>query len=171
MSLDTITLALAKSYTDQHIGALSEEIANLPQPDWNQNDDTQLDYIKNRTHYKEIIHQEKVDLLPATEIDFSSIGEMGYIQPEPLNIQAGDTVKVLWGSQEYECVAQSVATLDPDGSSELPADGIVFGNLYYGFEVDPDSQDIPFTVIANYVLGGDGFSAGLYSRLNLQILL
>lgn len=148
-------------------GTYAESDLPLPtddraQSDYEQNDSSQADYIKNRTHYKEIIHQEKVDLLPATEIDFSSIGEMGYTQPEPLNIQAGDTVKVLWGSQEYECVAQSVATLDPEGSSGLPADGIMFGNLYYGFEVDPDSQDIPFTVVANYAPGGDGFSSGCW---------
>ena len=64
----------------------------------------------------------------------------------------GDTVKVLWDSQEYECVAQSVATLDPAGNTGLPSDGIVFGNLYYVFEVDPDSMDIPFVVIANYTM-------------------
>ena len=93
-----------------------------------------------------------MDLLPATEIDFSSLGDIGYTQPEPLNIQVGDTVRVLWDSQEYECVAQSAATLDPNGNSGIPADGIIFGNLYYIFEVDLDSRDIPFTVIANYTM-------------------
>ena len=122
------------------------------QSDYEQNDSSKSDYIKNRTHYKEVVHQEKVDLLPATEIDFSSLEGM-YSQSEPLNIQAGDTVKILWDSQEYECVAQSVATVDPQGNSGLPSDGIIFGNLYYVFEVDRDSQDIPFVVIANYTMG------------------
>ena len=121
------------------------------QSDYEQNDSSQPDYIKNRTHYKEVIHQEKVDLLPATEIDFPSLGGM-YSQSEPLNIQVGDTVKVLWDNQEYECVAQSVATLDPEGNSGIPADGIIFGNLYYIFKVDLDSRDIPFVVIANYTM-------------------
>ena len=94
-----------------------------------------------------------MDLLPATEIDFSSLGGM-YSQSEPLNIQVGDTVKVLWDSQEYECVAQSVATFDTPGNIGLPSDSIVFGNLYYIFEVDLDSQDIPFVVIANYTISG-----------------
>ena len=120
------------------------------QSDYEQNDSSKSDYIKNRTHYKEVIHQEKVDLLPTTEIDFSLAGEMGYTQSEPLNIQAGDKVKVLWGSQEYECTAQSFATLDPNGDTGMPSDGIAFGNLYYAFEVDPDSQDITFLVVANY---------------------
>ena len=121
------------------------------QSDYEQNDSSQPDYIKNRTHYKEIIHQERVDLLPATEIDFSSLGGM-YSQSKPLNIQVGDTVKVLWNSQEYECVAQSVATFDTAGNARLPSDCIVFGNLYYIFEVIPDSRDIPFVVIANYTM-------------------
>ena len=122
------------------------------QSDYEQNDSSQPDYIKNRTHYKEVIHQERVDLLPATEIDFSSLGGM-YSQSEPLDIQVGDTVKVLWDSQEYECVAQSVATFDTAGNTGIPSDCIVFGNLYYIFEVDPDSRDIPFVVIANYTMG------------------
>ena len=70
------------------------------QSDYEQNDSSQPDYIKNRTHYKEIIHQERVDLLPATEIDFSSLEGM-YSQSEPLSVQVGDTVKVLWDNQEY----------------------------------------------------------------------
>lgn len=81
---------------------------------------------------------------------------MMYSQSEPLNIQVGDTVKVLWDSQEYECVAQPIATLDPDGRLESPADTIVFGNLYYAFEVDPDSRDIPFMVTANYAMSEQG---------------
>ena len=42
----------------------------------------------------------------------------------------------------------------------MPSDGIAFGNLYYAFEVDPDSLDIPFTVIANYTFSGEGFISG-----------
>ena len=160
---------------DTDNGAYAESDLPLPtddraQSDYEQNDSSQADYIKNRTHYKEIIHQEKVDLLPATEIDFSSIGETGYIQPEPLNIQAGDTVKVLWGSQEYECVAQSVAKFDPEGVTGFPADCIVFGNLYYAFEgANPDSKDIPFVVIANYAPDGDGFSSGCWIVLASEL--
>ena len=134
------------------------------QSDYEQNDSSQPDYIKNRTHYKEVIHQERVDLLPATEIDFFSVGEMGYTQSKPLNIQAGDTVKVLWDNQEYECVAQSFATLDPSGETGMPSDGIAFGNLYYAFGVGPDSQDIPFLVVANYAPDkqGEGVISGCW---------
>lgn len=134
----------------------TKDISLTSIPDYAQNDTSQPDYIKNRTHYKEVIHQEKVDLLPSTEIDFSSLGDMGYTQSEPLNIQVGDTVKVLWSAQEYECVAQSVATLDPGGNAWIPSDGIVFGNLYFAFEVNPDSQHIPFIVVSNYTTSEQG---------------
>ena len=134
-------------------------------PDYDQCDETQPDYIKNRTHYKEVIHQEKVDLLPATEIDFSSLGGV-YSQSEPLDIQVGDTVKVLWDSQEYECVAQSVVILDPNGNSGIPADGIAFGNLYYVFGGNEDSRDIPFFVIANYTINQQ--QGGIISGCTIQ---
>lgn len=143
---------MAKKYIDEkglsHFYSKIEEKLSV-QSDYEQSDSTQPDYIKNRTHYKEIVHQERVDLLPATVIDFPSLGGIGYSQSEPLSVQAGDTVKVLWGSQEYECVAQSAATVDPNGNSGFPSDSILFG-------VDPDSQDIPFLVIANYTIREQG---------------
>ncbi len=126
------------------------------QSDYEQNDSSQPDYIKNRTHYKEIIHQERVDLLPATEIDFPSLGEMGYTQSEPLNVQEGDTVKVLWDNQEYECTAQFI----PPVESGWPDDMIAFGNLN-GFDInDPGSYEVPFVVISNYSFDESGFVAG-----------
>ena len=140
-------------YTD--LASVSNKL-NSVQPDYEQNDSSQPDYIKNRTHYKEIIHQERIDLLPSTEIDFSSLGDAGYSQSEPLNIQAGNMVKVLWDNQEYECKVQLGAAVDPEGNSGLPSDGIIFGNLYDTFGVDPDSQDIPFVVLANYTMNEQG---------------
>ena len=75
----------------------------------------------------------------------------------------GDTVKVLWDSQEYECMAQSAATVDPEGNSGLPSDGIVFGNLYDTFGVDLDSHDIPFSVSANYTMSEqEGIISGCF---------
>ena len=126
------------------------------QSDYEQNDSSQPDYIKNRTHYKEVIHQEKVDLLPATEIDFSSLGDMGYSQSEPLNIQAGDMVKVLWDNKEYECKAQ----LMPQNESSWPDDMIVFGNLYSLGIDDVNTYEIPFGVVSNYCISENVFISG-----------
>lgn len=126
------------------------------QSDYEQNDSSKSDYIKNRTHYKELIHQEKVDLLPATEIDFSSLGDGIYTQSEPLNVKVGDTVKVLWDNQEYECKAQ----LMPQAESSWPDDIIVFGNLYSVGIDDISTSKIPFSVVSNYLLSESGFVSG-----------
>ena len=39
--------------TGDALRSLSDEISGIPQPDWNQNDSTAADYVKNRTHYEE----------------------------------------------------------------------------------------------------------------------
>ena len=126
------------------------------QSDYDQNDSSQSDYIKNRTHYKEIVHQEEVDLLPETKIDFPSLGDKGYTQAEPLNVKVGDTVKVLWDNQEYECKAQ----LMPQGESSWPDDIIVFGNLYAVGIDDISTSETPFSVVSNYLLSESGFVSG-----------
>ena len=54
MSLDVTTLALAKSYADQHSGG-----GGQVQPDWSQNDETAKDYVKNRPGGYDIIQKDK----------------------------------------------------------------------------------------------------------------
>lgn len=60
MSFDVTTLALAKTYTDQHSGG-----GGQVQPDWNQNDPTAKNYVKNRTHY---VSRESKAVVPEQEI-------------------------------------------------------------------------------------------------------
>lgn len=155
-----ITTILSADSTDNQVPSskcVYEAIrTSSVQSDYEQNDSSQPDYIKNRTHYKEVIHQEKVDLLPETEIDFSSLGDEGYTQSEPLNVQVGDTVKVLWDNQEYECKAQ----LMPQTESSFPNDIIVFGNLYAVGIDDISTSEIPFSVVSNYVVSESGFVSG-----------
>lgn len=43
------------------IGELQENIESIPQSDWDQNDSTQLDYIKNRTHWDNSIIDDTVN--------------------------------------------------------------------------------------------------------------
>lgn len=53
---DELTL-VTKGYVDDKIGAGNTGVPeNLPQSDWNQNDENAADYVKNRTHYVEF-HQ------------------------------------------------------------------------------------------------------------------
>ena len=64
MSLDIITLGLAKSYTDHHGGG-----GGQLQPDWNQNDPSQEDYIKNKP------------LIATNDDAMDFLAEMGMITP------------------------------------------------------------------------------------------
>ena len=61
MSFDAITSALAKSYTDQHSGG-----GGGIQPNWNQNDKTAPDYVKNRPFYEETT---EIEMLPETSFE------------------------------------------------------------------------------------------------------
>ena len=70
MSLDVTTLALAKSYADQHGGG-----GGHVQPDWNQNDTTQPDYVKNKPFYL-----EKTLVVELTKDDFTVNNQDGYIE-------------------------------------------------------------------------------------------
>lgn len=44
-----------KEFVNSKIKLVRKDIDSLPQADWNQNDPTAKDYIKNRTHYTEIV--------------------------------------------------------------------------------------------------------------------
>lgn len=55
ISIYTITSKNVKQLSDELIPDTIARVSELPQSDWNQNDSKQIDYIKNRTHYEEII--------------------------------------------------------------------------------------------------------------------
>lgn len=44
-----------KEFVNRKIKSVREDIDNFPQANWNQNDSAAKDYIKNRTHYTEIV--------------------------------------------------------------------------------------------------------------------
>lgn len=73
--------------------------------DWNQNDETAPDYVKNRTHYEEVVESvivENVTLNVAqgSPIGFSSMNEFALNE-----IKDGVTYTVVWDGTSYECVA------------------------------------------------------------------
>ena len=74
------------------------------QPDWNQNDNTQPDYVKNRPFYTgdpvETVLIEDINVSfsnPSASIYYGSI-------PTTIELIAGDTYKVSWDGATYECV-------------------------------------------------------------------
>lgn len=64
------------------------------QSDWNQNDDTQPDYVKNRTHYEESTYVDYVLNMRPTEITGFSIAEVGETTTVKINgVESAETVK------------------------------------------------------------------------------
>ena len=66
----------------------------LAQPDWNQNDETAADYVKNRTHYEESSYTDYVLNMDGTEIVELSIPEVGETMTVKINgVESVETVK------------------------------------------------------------------------------
>ena len=90
------------------------------QPDWNQNNETTADYIKNRPFYEKI---DSVTLMPETQFsNLTHVYNPDISTPEDVNgdfisdftissdgtmiINTGDTVKVTFNGTVYDCVKQ-----------------------------------------------------------------
>lgn len=88
------------------------------QPDWNQNDDTQPDYVKNRPFYESI---SLTTFLEEQQIDFSSFFAI------PNSIVQGKTYFVHWDDAEY-VIEATLQDVFGDGSIMIPyleqADGL-----------------------------------------------
>lgn len=96
MSFDVTTLALAKSYADQHSGG-----GGQVQPDWNQNDETALDYVKNRPFYTAT---EETVLFEESTVPFTEEGGLYGVEfPSTIEATVGETYKVYWDGTAYEC--------------------------------------------------------------------
>lgn len=73
------------------------EAVDMPeqvQPDWNQNDSTAADYVKNRTHYEESIYTDHVLNMSAPEILELLLLEVGETMTVKINgVESVETVK------------------------------------------------------------------------------
>lgn len=97
MSFDVTTLALAKSYTNQHSGG-----GGQVQPDWNQNDETQPDYVKNRPFYTgDPVETVLVEESTVSFVNANGTVYMGQIQ-QNFKATVGETYKVSWDGTTYE---------------------------------------------------------------------
>lgn len=86
------------------------------QPDWNQNDDTQPDYVKNRPFYTD--DPVETVLLEETTAEFTKANSgYSYKLSNPLSLEVGQTYQVSWDGTVYECIG---TVLDR---------GIILGNL------------------------------------------
>ncbi|MBR2877170.1 MAG: hypothetical protein IKC01_08525, partial [Clostridia bacterium] len=102
----------------------------LYQSDLSQNDETQPDYVKNRTHWSEITN-EKV-ILSETLVEFTEENE-GFFVFESQLVE-GKKYKVIWNGNEYNYTAKTV-------------EGVVaIGNLSYLNDTTSIIYEEPFAV-------------------------
>ena len=96
------------------------DMAEQVQSDWNQNDDTQLDYVKNRPFYT---NDQEVETVLVEESTVPFVEDMDvYVAelPPTFEATAGETYKVSWDGTVYECTS---ARAEGEGA-------FTFGNLY-----------------------------------------
>ena len=110
MSFDVTTLALAKSYADQHGGSSKQD-------DWNQNDTTAADYIKNRPGA--YMGDETIyDGTPTTALASNGLNRV-MLSPA-FTLTAGNAYRVTFNGTAYVLTAQ-------DKTAEVNA--VILGEL------------------------------------------
>lgn len=117
-----------KKQARDNIGAVSS--SDLAQPDWNQNNTTASDYIKNRPGgYYSVVNSVDSGTLTTTDFaDLSSEGSgiTGYTVPnetfntalQNLNVTAGKTYKISWvdNGQAFSYISEAVDLVKTEGS-------------------------------------------------------
>lgn len=123
-----------------YTGFAHEKIApsHLWQPDWNQKDSTQPDYVKNRTHYE--IGRTMREIMPATEITPMDDGSGSYIAELDVSMFTAKEkqIAVTFDGVEYVCDC-----LNEDGA-------MAFGNLATLGESIESSEPFACVVVPMY---------------------
>lgn len=107
------------------------------QSDWNQNDNTQLDYVKNRPFYSEVtetilVEESTVSFTsPATGIYYATI-------QSDFKPTAEETYKVSWDGAAYECVCKTVSGYNMIGNLSIMGVGEDTGEP---FAISPLADD------------------------------
>lgn len=116
----------------QEIAKTAAGLVDVPsvQPDWNQNDSTQPDYVKNRPFYTgnpvETVLVEDINVSfsnPSASIYYGSI-------PTTLGLIAGDAYKVSWDGATYECVCELIMGYPAIGSPSIMGAGADTGEPF-----------------------------------------
>lgn len=120
---------------------LMERMAQLETSDWNQNDPTAKDYVRNRTHY---VSRESRALVPEQEVTTTVQNNFNIAT---LNDVDSDALKTLYGSKDdttfdvvFDGVSYPCKWLE-QGGNRIP----VFGNLAISNPDIPDTGE-PFCV-------------------------
>lgn len=165
LSLAALQPYLAKLYEDDK--TISPEplppfsICDGMQTDWNQNDSTAADYVKNRPFYSgdpsETILIEDVNISfsnPSASIYYGSI-------PTTIELIAGDTYKVSWDSATYECVCKLIRGNPAIGNSSIIGAGADTGEPFLILPL-ADNHGTEFYTLdtsASHTISISGFAA------------
>ena len=100
------------------------------QPDWNQNNETAADYVKNRPFYT--CDPVETETIPATTVTFTAQeGVMAASWPESFNAELGKTYNVSWDGTVYECVCQSFRGIPIIGNLSIAGAGSDTGEPFF----------------------------------------
>lgn len=108
------------------------------QPNWNQNDPTKEDYIKNRTHYVE--DEKKVNIMPEITAGYPPVADFS----NDFLLEENVLYTVSVNGVEYELIGQYFE----------PEDSMFIGNQYLLTGID-EGSDVPFAIITD--TQGDAF--------------
>ena len=144
--------------TEQYVNEVKEEILELIKPsqntktqsDWNQNDETASDYVKNRTHY---VYEGKVadEVLFDSDVSYAKYNGLATLNfPTALPIIEGNEYLVQF---EDKSVIVTYGTTTPiPGNEETIGSSIDFRNnqisvWYYGTLLVPDISHLKISTI------------------------
>lgn len=129
---------------DNLVAAINEASASGVQPDWNQNDGTQPDYIKNRPFYtggtvETVLVEESI-------VSFAAHGPIYVAQfPSTFMPTVGETYKVYWDGTVYECICVDVRGMPGLGNLSIagvgPDTGEPFAASYDGAGLNVGTTD------------------------------
>ena len=141
LTSDSVNASNLSKGTTAH-NAAGEQIVGTfeqAQSDWNQNDETAVDYVKNRPFYTgnpvETVFFEESTL---SFLDYG--GVYGYEGPSSFIATVGETYTIYWDSIAYECVG-----VNSQGLSYL-------GNQHIGFEGVDTGEPFLVAMADNYMV-------------------
>lgn len=100
-------------------------------PDWNQNDETKPDYVKNRPFYTGT--PVETVLVEESTVPFADKGTGLYLAefPSTFEATAGETYKVYWDGTAYECDCVILSNKPRIGNLSITGDGSDTGEPFY----------------------------------------
>lgn len=157
MATDIIARGLAARLTSGPNGTIPEKFLPKFQPDYNQNDSTARDYIKNRPFYEELVEGEVVYEKTFTPTEITLEGNYKFYQfvdnDTDFEIKAGDIYEVTFNGVKY---LDSIFTV----SSIMTYDSVGYVRLVVGAESSADAN--PFALL--------GFDLSSMSSVKINIV-